>query len=536
MESQVCPLLGLVDEQGAYLTYPSYENRCYASSPHQSIPLNEQTFFCLGGNRDRCPRLMARDAAASGESAAVDDEAAFAGATAAAFAVTSELDEDFSSASGIGDNYDWEESSQDIGEQFEADYAVPPPPPPVYPPQSGGPSRRPVWPLLLAAGTLVTVLMLCAFASASWVGWQSLSNRLALNPSVTAIVEGGGPQGVVPITKTTESGTIVLIVTPTPLPGTGETPVEPTPAESTTMVVIPTLPPTLTPFRPTPTFTWTPIVPPTQRPSATPFPTNTRVPPATATPIPPPTATWQATHEAFSMSFTANPTTINQGQESTLSWNVRGVQAIYLDGEGVSGPTGSKRVKPSSTKTYTLRVIKHNGSVQEESQTVTVNRPTPTLTPTTTPTFTPTPFYEISFAEDLDITVIDGTENSCRTGNGCPLFLIQVRNHGNRTLDYQLTKSSPDLPAGWGVFFCWASDCEFGDESPIKNLDVGARDTVSLNYRVPANLVDGNYLTTVLGTCIQCSQPDFQQTFNVQVRLPTPTPTRTATPTPTPNP
>ena len=49
MASEVCPLLGLDDDRGAYLTYPSYENRCYAPETAESIPLNEQTFFCLGG-------------------------------------------------------------------------------------------------------------------------------------------------------------------------------------------------------------------------------------------------------------------------------------------------------------------------------------------------------------------------------------------------------------------------------------------------------------------------------------------------------
>ncbi len=62
MENDVCPLLGLVEEQGAYLTYPSYENRCYSSRAPQPIPLNEQTFFCLGGHQQRCPRFQSRQA------------------------------------------------------------------------------------------------------------------------------------------------------------------------------------------------------------------------------------------------------------------------------------------------------------------------------------------------------------------------------------------------------------------------------------------------------------------------------------------
>ena len=84
MASEVCPLLGLDDDRGAYLTYPSYENRCYAPDAAELIPLNEQTFFCLGGHMERCPRYQARQASQpSGEFAASGSAATEPGDSAA---------------------------------------------------------------------------------------------------------------------------------------------------------------------------------------------------------------------------------------------------------------------------------------------------------------------------------------------------------------------------------------------------------------------------------------------------------------------
>jgi hypothetical protein len=42
------------------------------------------------------------------------------------------------------------------------------------------------------------------------------------------------------------------------------------------------------------------------------------------------------------------------------------------------------------------------------------------------------------------------------------------------------------------VFFCWGSDCEFGNVRRPATLAPGARDTVSINFRVPSVLVDGD--------------------------------------------
>jgi polar amino acid transport system substrate-binding protein len=95
------------------------------------------------------------------------------------------------------------------------------------------------------------------------------------------------------------------------------------------------------------------------------------VPLATATP--PPTQTPVA-----GIQFSANPTTINSGECSVLTWNTENVQAVYLyeQGEpwqdnGVPGD-GTRTVCPSKTSTYELRVVNLDGSVDIRQVTVNV--------------------------------------------------------------------------------------------------------------------------------------------------------------------
>jgi uncharacterized protein YraI len=90
-------------------------------------------------------------------------------------------------------------------------------------------------------------------------------------------------------------------------------------------------------------------------PTSTPVPTSTRTPtrppPATSrptsTPIPSPTA---------QVSCGPQQTVIEPGGCTTLSWNVRHVRAVYLDGGGVTGQE-SRQVCPAESHTYELRVV-----------------------------------------------------------------------------------------------------------------------------------------------------------------------------------
>jgi hypothetical protein len=123
---------------------------------------------------------------------------------------------------------------------------------------------------------------------------------------------------------------------------------------------------------PLPTSTFTPP------PSPTAAPTATRTPRPTATSVP-----------AATVSFTAQAERITAGECSTLRWDVDNAQAVFLDGQGVTGHA-SQQVCPRQTQTFELRVVSASG---ETRQRVTVTVIQPVASPTTSPsapTFTST--------------------------------------------------------------------------------------------------------------------------------------------------
>ena len=90
--------------------------------------------------------------------------------------------------------------------------------------------------------------------------------------------------------------------------------------------------------------------------------------PPTPTPLPP-----TATPPSPTISFTVNGTTavtINSGQCVTVAWSTANVQAVYYQNVGVTG-TDSRQECPTTTTTYTLRVVQPDNS--ETNRTVTVN-------------------------------------------------------------------------------------------------------------------------------------------------------------------
>jgi hypothetical protein len=78
----------------------------------------------------------------------------------------------------------------------------------------------------------------------------------------------------------------------------------------------------------------------------------------------------------YSINFWADSTNINGGQCTRLRWDVRNVQAVYLDGEGVAG-VSDREVCPGSTKTYTLQVVKYDGGQDSRQVTINTNNPPP---------------------------------------------------------------------------------------------------------------------------------------------------------------
>lgn len=95
------------------------------------------------------------------------------------------------------------------------------------------------------------------------------------------------------------------------------------------------------------------------------------------TPPPPPTAA------APTATLRANPSVVEQGQASTLSWNSTNATELRLGpGIGSVGPQGSTTIKPDRSTTYTL-VANGPGGTTEASARVTVNVPPPPPSPVT---------------------------------------------------------------------------------------------------------------------------------------------------------
>ena len=137
--------------------------------------------------------------------------------------------------------------------------------------------------------------------------------------------------------------------TETPAPASTATPM---PADTPTRVPRDTATPmpTQTPVpEPTDTATLTPTVTPTSEPTQP--PTNTPTPLPTSTPAPVPVANPR---------FRADQTAIGAGGCTVLRWDVDGVQAVLLDGEGRPGHS-VEMVCPEFSHTYTLQVVMPDG-------------------------------------------------------------------------------------------------------------------------------------------------------------------------------
>jgi len=91
-------------------------------------------------------------------------------------------------------------------------------------------------------------------------------------------------------------------------------------------------------------------------------------------PSPPPPAAPTAT-------LAANPSVIQQGQSTVVTWQTNNATEITIAGLGTLPPSGSRSVTPDSSTTYTL-VAKGPGGTQNASARVTVSAATANSSPT----------------------------------------------------------------------------------------------------------------------------------------------------------
>jgi len=149
-------------------------------------------------------------------------------------------------------------------------------------------------------------------------------------------------------------------ITPTPAPRTPTwTPTPaPYPTGTPTRATVTGVPPTVTP---TPTSTRTPTTTPTHTPTTP--PTRTPTTPAAPPPPPPP--------PPASINFRSDAPYVNGGSCTTLRWDVDNVQAVFLDGQAVTGH-GTKQVCPCQQTTYTLRIVKRDNTSEDRQVTIMV--------------------------------------------------------------------------------------------------------------------------------------------------------------------
>jgi hypothetical protein len=268
----------------------------------------------------------------------------------------------------------------------------PPPSPPQAPPSAAGAAGGS--PLLGWAIAFMTVVALAVSGLVLLRYWPKL-----FPPPPTEIVSLTEE----PLPTDTPTATDTAVPTDMPTATYTSTPTG-TPTSKPTSTKTPTRTPTRTPTkRPTPTRTPTKRPTPTRTPTKRPTPTRTHTPTHTPTFTPTPTSTWTPI-PTFTFTptptpvpiieFGADPTTIDQGQSTTLSWHIEHVQAAYLSGgninnEGVVGPFGSRSDSPLSDTTYTLRVVLADGREETRSVPVTVSLPPPDLFVVTFKTTTP---------------------------------------------------------------------------------------------------------------------------------------------------
>src|SRR5580704_11031194 len=96
-----------------------------------------------------------------------------------------------------------------------------------------------------------------------------------------------------------------------------------------------------------------------------------KVPPPPPPPPPHEAATAPSVSRATINSFTAEPSTIERGQSSTLSWSISNATDMSIDnGVGAVQSQGQRQVFPTSSTTYTLTA---NGPGGSDTRTVTVS-------------------------------------------------------------------------------------------------------------------------------------------------------------------
>jgi peptidoglycan-associated lipoprotein len=163
-----------------------------------------------------------------------------------------------------------------------------------------------------------------------------------------------------------------------------------------------------------------------------PQPTTPQAPPP---PPPAPTA-----------SLSANPTTIERGQSTRLTWSTQNATEVNIDGIGKVDANGSQDVKPDQSTNYRL-IAKGPGGTQESTARVTVSEPAPVQS--AQPTLTDEEWFQQSIKDvffDYDSAAIRSDAQSTIAANAQALnskqnlkFTIEGHCDERGSTEYNLT-------------------------------------------------------------------------------------------------
>jgi hypothetical protein len=159
-------------------------------------------------------------------------------------------------------------------------------------------------------------------------------------------------------------------------------------------------------------------------------------------------------------SFTATPSTINAGQNSTLQWSTQNATSVSISSIGTVAASGTNNVSPTVTTVYTLTASNATGSTTSTA-TVTVGKSGPVIV------FSSDPLYTTS----RDVR-LDASGSSSPSGNTPLQFYWTVRS--DKAVIYQRTSPTPQvyLPGTPGNYIFDLTVTDSKGNSTTKSLTV----------------------------------------------------------------
>jgi len=210
-------------------------------------------------------------------------------------------------------------------------------------------------------------------------------------------------------------------------------------------------------------------------------------------------------------SFDVSAATIMEGQEATLSWETTGASSVTIKpGIGTVAPSGSKKVSPETTTTYTLVADKMTGSATR-SVTITVTGVPPSvnsfsiipgsifLGQTATASWGVTGSTSVSIDPGIGTVSSSGTRE-VSPGSTTKYTLTASNGAGNSTASATLNVSASDAPI-ITTFSASSTSIKAGEVSTLTWDIIGAK-SININQGIGGVASKGSTQVTPAATTI----------------------------------